>query len=179
MAGRLWHIALTMSGAEAQAETWLKAEADAADTFFPSEVYWKRLPNAGRNKPRKIPIFKAIVPGYLFVRFNRHPQTTRIKDDCKHIYGWLKVGERPVVVTEGVLMHMAQMPAHLADMVAERRRLIEEARTFHPGDTARVTSGTFEGWEVTISDTCGEMVIFDTPLGEATVSRDLLEKRRA
>jgi len=32
---------------------------------------------------------------------------------------------------------------------------------------------------VTISDTCGEMVIFDTPLGEATVSRDLLEKRRA
>lgn len=174
---RLWHILFTMSGEEAQAETWLARYAGSEMSFFPSEVHWRRMPKAGRNKPKKIPVIKAVVPGYLFVSFRDVPRFDLIRAKCRHVHGFMKIGDRPVVVTEGVLMRMQQMPEHLANLKEERERLVREARTFRPGDTATVTEGMFEGWEITVSDVKGEVVIFDTPIGLAKVSSDALEKR--
>lgn len=163
---RLWHILMTLSGEEAQAGRWLTDNGDCSETFYPVDVRWRPNPIT----KRKLPYSVAAVPGYLFGTWHGDPDYSGIKRNCRHIIGWMQVGERPVVLTDRALMQMQQVPAALEARRSAIERAKEEARTFRVGDTAEIEEGPLAGWTVTVMEVHGGIIVFDAPIGKGTAS---------
>lgn len=122
---------------------WL-VKAGATDAWFP-ETHERRQVKRGNRLFREI-YDRPIVPGLVFVLSGLWPQWDVIAE--RKSIRPLKIGERPVAVTESVMAQMESVPQRIDDLrrvAAEAERLEREARMPKIGDTARIVTGLLSG----------------------------------
>lgn len=135
-----WFVLLPMPQCEAKVQAWLQVRG--VESWYPTEVGWRMKAHSHRKEK----FIRRIAPGYLFARFEAHPNWPALFHS-RHKLRVVGVSDRPAAITDDTMAEMQELPHRLAEM---RTRAIE-AKTVRPGDRARVTHGAFEGWTVDVS----------------------------
>lgn len=169
-----WFILCTAPQMEMPLTAWLTRNG-APECWHPTETAWKPSP---RRDGRKIKYKRAIVPGYLFARFDKEPNwDVMFKESRGKVTRVVSRNGVPVPIPERAIMEMAQVPEHMQairDRETERRRI-------NTGDRATLDPGSPLAWTVEITAIHAGIAHFVIPLlggREATAPIERLSKLR-
>jgi hypothetical protein len=152
-----WYIANTGRQRRdmAAAQAWLKL-CGATETWYPETSTMKKVRRGFRVFSELV--WSPVIPGLVFVLTDLEPMWDVIAER-KRIRP-MKIGDRPVAVTESVMARMADVPKRIVELqqaVAAAERAAREARTPKRGDeveffgaVALVEGVTSAGFLVTI-----------------------------
>lgn len=134
------------------AAAWL-TKVGALDAWFPEDS-GKRVVRRGHRKVRE-EYERPVVPGIVFMLADAWPQWDVLAQ--RHIRP-MKIGEKPVAVTEAIMAQMVRVPNRIAELraaVEAAERAEREARAPRPGRDAVFVSGPFTGRVVHVKAVTG------------------------
>jgi transcription antitermination factor NusG len=148
-----WYALLTMPQGEAKAQAWLLA--NGVESWYPTETAWR----INRHRKRKELYQRRIAPGYLFARFEHHPNWPAIRYS-RHALRVISINGDPAPITDETMADMQSIPTRLEEM----KRSATAARTIHPQDRATIRDGFMAGWVVDVAEISGSIAKFIIPI---------------
>lgn len=139
------------------ASAWLVANG-AEECWFPEDIERRSIRRGHRVFREKVEI--PVVPGVLFMLTERAPAWDVIADRKR--LSPMRIGERPVTVTEDVLAGMQKVPERIASLreaALEAERLAWEAKKPNEGEAAVFTEGPLKGMTAMVTQIVGSEVV--------------------
>jgi transcription antitermination factor NusG len=153
-----WFVLIVPPQGELTATSWLAREG-VTEAWHPVETIYVHM---ARHPHKLVPRVKPVATGYLFVKLDRRPIWPFMFERSRgKIQDVMRIGERPVALSDADLMQMRQVPERLRDM----RQAAEDAKRIKPGDMVTILTGGFAGWQVIADDVQGGVVRFTAPGG--------------